>query len=154
MEIAPPPDPRVERDARGPFVAMAVLCDRVDPRDDGTVDVHGIVDGVVITPEGDDPLGLRPAAELSLMAVVSLRAGEVRGEHRIALRGVYPGGAPGPGASRAIEFTDEAPGASFVVPVELQVHQPGLYTFDVLFDDRLLTRIGLQVLYAPGGGAA
>jgi len=34
------------------------------------------------------------------------------------------------------------------------VHQPGLYTFDVLFDDRLLTRIGLQVLYAPGGGAA
>jgi len=154
MESSPSPDTRAAGDVQGPFVAMAVLCDRVDPRDDGTVDVYGIVDGVVITPEGDDPLGLRPAAVLSLKAVVSLRAGDLRGEHRIALQGGYPGGAQGPSASRVIEFSDEAPGASFVVPVELQVHQPGLYSFDVLVDDRLLTRIGLQVVYAPVAGTA
>jgi hypothetical protein len=132
----------------GPFVAMAVLCDRVEPKPDGTVDVFGIVDGVVLTPEGDDAFGLKPAAELSLTAVISLKAGDERGPHEVALQGVYPGGAPGPSVARTVAFTDDMPGASFIVPLDLKVHEPGLYAFDLRYDGSLLTRIGLQVYYA------
>ena len=135
-------------DPTGPFVALAVLCDRIEPKPDGTVDVYGIVDGVVLTPEGDDALGLRPAATLSLTAVVSLKAGNRRGTHRISLQGVYPSGADGPTAARPVEFTDDMPGASFVVPLELEVHEPGIYAFDIACDGTLLTRITLQVYYA------
>jgi hypothetical protein len=135
-------------DPAGPFVALAVLCDRIEPKPDGTVDIYGIVDGVVLTPEGDDALGLRPAARLSLTAVVSVKAGSRRGSHEISLQGIHPSGNPGPTAARPVEFTDDMPGASFVVPLELEVHEPGLYAFDVRYDGTLLTRITLQVYYA------
>jgi hypothetical protein len=138
-------------DPAGPFVALAVLCDRIEPKPDGTVDVHGIVDGVVITPEEEeegDPLGLRPAARLSLTAVVSLKAGDRRGTYQVGLQGIYPSGAPGPTATRPVEFTDDMPGASFVVPLELEVHEPGVYAFDVTWDGALVSRITLQVYYA------
>lgn len=135
-------------DARGPFVAMAVLCDRVEPKPDGTVDVFGIVDGVVLSPEGSDAPGLDAGADLSLTAVISLKAGDDRGHHEISLQGVYPSGQTGPQASRIVDFTDDMPGASFIVPLELHMHEPGLYAFDVRYDGALLTRIGLQVFYA------
>ena len=133
----------------GPYVATAVLCQRVEPRDDGSVDIHGIVDGVVLTPDfrDDDPLGVRPVATLQLTALVSLRAGEVRGVHTLGLQGVFPSGARGPSTSRQVEFTDDAPGASLLAPVELQVFEPGLYRFDATFDGELLTRIDLHVHY-------
>jgi hypothetical protein len=135
-------------DPRGPFVAMAVLCDRVEPKPDGTVDVFGIVDGVVLTPEVDEEKELTTDVELSLTALVSLKAGNQRGRHEVSLEGVYPSGRPGPRTSRPIEFTDDMPGASFIVPLELHLHEPGLYAFDVRFDAALLTRIGLQVFRA------
>jgi hypothetical protein len=135
-------------DPDGPFVAMAVLCDRIEPKPDGTVDVFGIVDGVVLTPEVDDPDEVTPAAELSLTALVSLKAGSQRGRHEISLEGVYPSGGQGPRTARLIEFTDDMPGASFIVPLELHLHEPGLYAFDVRYDGTLLTRVGLQVFLA------
>lgn len=147
MQGHPPVEP-APAEAPGPFVALAVLCDRIEPRPDGAVDVHGIVDGVAITPERGDPLGLKPAAVVSLTALVSLRAGQCRGHHRLAVHGLYPSGAAGPSLTQTIEFTDDVPGASLVVPLELQVHEPGTYHFDVRFDDRLLTRMALQVVCA------
>lgn len=135
-------------DLRGPFVAMAVLCDRVEPKPDGTVDIFGVVDGVVLTPENDEAQGDTVAVELSLTALVSLKAGDQRGRHEVSLEGVYPSGRSGPRTARPIEFTDDMPGASFIVPLELHLHEAGLYAFDVRYDDMLLTRIGLQVYHA------
>jgi hypothetical protein len=127
---------------------MAVLCERVEPRDNGTIDVFGIVDGVVLQPAGTDPLGLEPAAVISLNALVSLKAGSRRGPQAITLQGIYPNGAAGASITRLVEFTDALPGATFVVPLELQVHEPGTYGFDLRCEDEPLTRITLQVNYA------
>lgn len=134
----------------GPFVAAALLCQEIEPRDDGSLDLRGIVDGVVLTPEqrDDDPLRLHPVATLSLTALVSVRAGDVRGVHTIGLRGIFPSGETGLSATREVEFTDEAPGASFIVPFQLEVSEPGLHRFDATFDGELLTRIDLHVRYA------
>lgn len=132
----------------GPWVTIAVLCQRVERRADGTVDVLGIVDGVVVEPQGKDPLGLHPAAKVALTALVSLRAGNARGEHLLTLRSGYPSGSTGPGVQRAIQLSDEAPAASLIVPLDLEIHEPGVYTFDVLYDERVLTRMSLWVTYA------
>ncbi len=135
--------------AAGPWVTMAVLCQKVEPKPDGTVDVLGIVDGVVVEPDQPDPLGLRPAAHLSMTALVSVRAGDARGHHVLALQSAYPKGGPGPGLQRTIEFSDEVPAATLVVPVDLDIHEPGVYAFDVLYDGARLTRMALWVSYAP-----
>ena len=79
--------------------------------------------------------------------VVSVKAGDLRGTHILALRSAYPSGQPGQGLQRAIEFTEQTPAASLVVPLELDIHEPGVYSFDAFFDDRLLTRMSLWVGY-------
>lgn len=131
----------------GPWVTMAVLCHAVEPQPDGTVNIMGIVDGIVVEPEGDDALGLCPAAHLSMTAVVSLRAGDERGFHVLALRAAYPTGAEGPMLQRTIEFSEQVPAATLVVPLDLDIHEPGIYAFDVLYDGARLTRMTLWVHY-------
>jgi hypothetical protein len=135
---------------RGPHVAMAVLCQAVQRRDDGTMDVLGIVEGLMLDPpppDDRDPLGLKPVAVLPLRLLVSLRAGESRGPSRLDVVGRFPGGNAGPSTGMQIAFSDERPAATINVPVELEVHEPGTYRFDVHVDGRLLTSVPLRVLF-------
>jgi hypothetical protein len=129
----------------GPFVALAVLCQRMDRQADGSADVVGIVDGLNL----DSPfLGDQSDAEaptVMLTALVSIRAGEIRGQHVLAIRGRYPSGILGPSISRLVELTDQMPAATLSVPLELELEQLGTYWFDVTFDQILLTRIPLVV---------
>jgi hypothetical protein len=126
---------------------MAVLCRHVEPKPDGTVDVLGIIDGVVVEPQGEDALGLTPAARIALTALVSLKAGDARGLHTLGIRSAYPSGRPGASIERRIEFTDAMPAASLVVPLELDIHERGVYTFEAIYDGQALTRMTLWVGY-------
>jgi hypothetical protein len=132
-----------------PYVGLAVLCDRVAVRDDGAVDVFGIVDGVMLEPEGSDALGLRPSGTIELTLLVNVRAGSDRQRHTLSVAGVYPSGRAGQAITREVEFTDELPGAWLEMPLELEVHEPGIYHFDVACDGHVLTRIPLHVVYKP-----
>jgi Family of unknown function (DUF6941) len=133
--------------ADGPFVAQAVLCQRVDRQPDGSIDVIGIVDGVVLERDPDVPPG-QPTI-VPLLALVSLRAGRRRGWHELRVRGRYPSGEAGPSMARRVEFTDAHPAATFSVPIELEVDEPGTYWFDLECDGRLLSRILLVVDMTP-----
>jgi hypothetical protein len=133
-------------DPAGPFVAMAVFCERLDQQPDGTVDVLGVVDGVSLAREaeaGGDALDTAPVVRL--LGLVSIRAGDARGRHTISLRAHFPDGELGAELTRPIELTDRAPGATIGFPFELEARDTGTYWFDVTCDDRLLTRIPLVV---------
>jgi hypothetical protein len=134
-------------DPQGPFVAAALLCQSVTPRDDGSVDIGGIVDGLAISRRQSpaDPLALAPHALVELTALVSVRAGSLRGPHRLGLRGTFPSGRPGAELERPVELTDDRPGANLVVPLEIPVFEAGLHLFDVVFDGELLTRMELHI---------
>jgi hypothetical protein len=122
----------------------------MDRQADGSADIIGIVDGlnldspflneqgVALGEHGDVPA-------VMLTALVSIRAGDVRGGHVLAVRGRYPSGVLGPTISRLVELTDQMPAATLSVPLELELEQLGTYWFDVTFDQELLTRIPLVV---------
>ena len=117
------------------------------------MDVLGIVEGVLLdppTPSESDPLELRPAAVLPLRLAVMLRAGTLGGWHTVEIVGRFPAGNAGPSAGMEIEFTPERPTATINVPIELEVHEPGTYRFDVVFDGTVLTSVPLRVLYSDG----
>ena len=136
----------------GPFVGVAVLCQHVDRKPDGSLDLLGIVEGVLLDPPPgpteSDPLELRPLAVLPLRLVVSLRAGDLRGWQAVEILGRYPGGRAGPSTGLQVEFTETRPTATINVPLELEVHEPGLYRFDVMVDERLLTAVPLRVVFS------
>ncbi|MGV3515800.1 DUF6941 family protein [Luteitalea sp.] len=128
--------------AGGPYVALAVLCQRIDLQPDGTANLIGIVDGLAI----DDPSDPHtPPLVLNLCAVITLRAGAVRGPRRLSLRGWFPSGSEGLSADKMIAFTDERPAVTLNLPLELELPEIGTYVFDVLIDDELLTAITLSV---------
>lgn len=128
--------------AGGPYVALAVLCQRIDLQPDGTANLIGIVDGLAV----DDPSdAATPPLLLNLRAVVTLRGGSVRGARRITIRGWFPSGSEGLSADKVVAFTDERPAVTLNLPLELELPEIGTYVFDVLCDDALLTAITLDV---------
>ena len=137
--------------ASGPFVGLAVLCQHVERKPDGSMDVLGIVEGVLLDPPGAsaaDPLELRPVAVLPLRLVVSLRAGDCLGWHEVGVAGRYPAGNVGPSTGVRVEFSADRPTATINVPVELEVHEPGSYRFDISLGGRLLTTVPLRVVFS------
>lgn len=137
----------------GPFVALAVLCQRYDRQPDGTVDVTGIVDGIGLHAESPEQLQHEPAV-VPLTALVALRAGHVRGVRTIEVRGVFPSGLAGPAVKQRVMFSDDRPGVTLRVPLELSVQEAGTYWFDVLGDGRVLTRISFVAHVEFDGGPA
>lgn len=126
----------------GPFVAMAVFCQRVDLQPDGSADVIGIVDGVALTPQNPEDA---PPLVLSVRMVLALRSGDVRGARTVGIRGTYPSGAEGVHAHRVVQFTDQRPAVTLNVPLELELPETGVYLFDISSDDHLLTVMTLTV---------
>jgi hypothetical protein len=126
----------------GPFVAMAVFCQRVDLQTDGSADVIGIVDGVSVRPQEPQDA---PALVLSVRGVIALRAGSARGARTIGIRGTYPSGAEGLHAHRVVQFTDQRPAITLNLPMELELPETGTYRFDITCDDALLTVMTLAV---------
>ncbi len=137
----------------GPFVALAVLCQRYDRQPDGTVDVTGIVDGIGLRAESPDRLQLEPAV-VPLTVLVALRAGGVRGLRMVEVRGVFPSGAEGPAVKQRVTFSDDRPGITLRVPLELSVQEAGTYWFDVLSEGVLITRISFDAHVEFDGGVA
>ena len=131
----------------GPFVAMAVFCQKLDRKPDGTVDVVGVVDGVSLAADSDQGGDAFDATApvVRLLGLVSIRAGAARGRHTISLKAHFPDGELGATLTRPIELTDHAPGATIGFPFELEARDTGTYWFDVAYDDTLLTRIPLVV---------
>jgi hypothetical protein len=128
--------------AGGPYVALAVLCQRVDLQPDGSADLIGIVDGLAVD-DPDDPN--TPPLRLNVRAVLALRGGSVRGQRRLTLRGWFPSGAEGLSADKLVVFSDARPAVTLNMPLELELPELGTYVFDVLCDDQLLTAITLDV---------
>lgn len=128
--------------AGGPYVALAVLCQRIDLQPDGSADLIGIVDGLAV----DDPADPdTPPLVLNVRAVIALRAGSVRGPRRITLRGWFPSGSEGLTADKVVVFSDDRPAVTLNMPLELELPEIGTYVFDVLCDDQLVTAITLDV---------
>jgi hypothetical protein len=134
----------MDADPAGPFVAMAVFCQRVDRQADGTVDVIGVIDGLHVGRPEDTPDPESPPV-VRLMGVISIRAGEARGRRTIGLLAHFPDGALGATLSRLIVLSDDSPGATVSVPLELEARDAGVYWFDVTCDGALLTRMPLVI---------
>lgn len=128
--------------AGGPYVALAVLCQRIDLQPDGSADLIGIVDGLAV----DDPHDPdTPPLVLNVRALIALRGGSVRGPRRISIRGWFPSGNEGLSADKTVVFSDDRPAATLNLPLELELPELGTYVFDVLCEDQLLTAITLDV---------
>ncbi len=145
---------------RGPFVAVAIFCEKVLQEAGGATSLIRITDTISQAAVGPDaPREMQPfVASVTLMII--LKAGEARGQHGLRIRPEAPGGFQMPPFEATFTFEGgEAWGQAMVMPMQFPVAQAGVYWFDVLLtqpdvqDDegQLLTRIPLEVQYQRAG---
>jgi hypothetical protein len=75
----------------GPYLNMAVLCEKVLREQDGVMSVIRVVERILITPPPDAPEQMPPTS-LNLMLAVTLRAGVMHGQMNIKMMLTTPSG--------------------------------------------------------------
>lgn len=144
----------------GPYLQIAAICEQVIEGKDGVLSLIRVIDRVihqvgVIGPPGvpipaDAP---RPPEEMpevthSFVIVVSLKAGQVRGSHQIRFELVKPDMSAEPVSQQDLFFEGgEDRGANVVLRLSWTFKIPGLHWFDLYFDDDLLARMPMRIVY-------
>jgi hypothetical protein len=141
----------------GPHVQTAVLCEKVLRDANGGLSLISIVEGVAATAFGPDVPDEMPALSLEgLFLVVTLWADKTKGRYELKVRPEAPSGIQEQPLVLPVNFRETGnKGVDTILPMPYTVTEEGVYWFDILFasptggEDRLLSRIPLNVMYQP-----
>lgn len=128
---------------------MAVLCEKVLSEQDGVLSIIRVIDRMTIATTGPDVPEEMPPTQLALNAVVSFKSGTARGRYTIKLRPEDPSGMQLPALEMPVHFEGADRGANMIVTFNFRAEHEGLYWIDVLFQDEVITRMPLRVIYQP-----
>ncbi len=134
----------------GPYLAAACLCERVLEEKDAVLSAIRIVDRIQlqgVAPPGMEPPQMLPVP-IQLVALVMLKNGSARGTRRLSLQPRTPAGfkLPGPSIPILLEGDDDR-GVNIRLLIQFSAEEEGIYWFDVLLDDEVVTRMPLRVVY-------
>ncbi len=130
----------------GPYLAYAVICDRVLTEADGAISIIRVIDRFTIRGPSEK---LTPTP-LSFWLAVMFRRGFQRGVMNLSLQPISPSERILPAMDAPLHFEgDEERGCSLALPVQFLAEEDGLYWFDVKLAGQLATRIPLRVVYLP-----
>jgi len=134
-----------ERDLTGPFVNLAVLCRKAEPAPGKSISITQVLHriGVLERPPG------RLAPKIDCFVVVSLSSGFALGTFPVRIELIRPGGTVALVFDGPVAFLGEEFGETIVQEVTLVLDEPGVYWFDVLLSERLLSRFPLRVEFLP-----
>jgi len=141
-------------DVDPPYVAFAVLCDRILEDKDGTLSLIRMVDKITVTPAGDVPPD--PQFVYEIWLGIGFRVPpDYHGKHTLRIRQLDPLGLERNLQPTPIEF--QGKGVNMRAQLVLQLGGPGLYFLEVFIDQRPMTRIPFTVEFTdpePGGSEA
>lgn len=134
-----------ETEYGGPFLQLAVLCEKVLHEQDGVLSLIRMVDRYSI-PEpqkGKPPMPIQPTA------VILFKAGFATGKYYIKLKIHTPSGKILPAQEFPVLFEGNDRGAGIVAIMNLTLDEEGLYWIDVNLQDSAapVTRIPLRILH-------
>lgn len=132
----------------GPWVTIAAICERPLVDTDGILSIIRIVDRIKLTTNDPDVLAAPAPITVSALAMIVLTSGAAEISGVFALRVVSPSGLSSPGEPLPLRFPKAGATQRVTVNIELRVNEAGIYWIDVLFSDRVLTRIPLEVVLA------
>lgn len=139
----------------GPHVQIAAFCEKAIVGQEGQLSVIGLVEQVVNRqPNPDSPDEMAPFS-LALTLVVALWADQTRGRYAVKIRPVEPSGHELEAIKLPMQFEGGPRGVNLITPMQFPIEHEGTYWFDILFsagsgaEDRLLSRVPLEVVYQP-----
>lgn len=131
---------------KGPYVANACFCERVLQEQDGVLSAIRIVDRVQLSKPDGSAIPKNAAHEIQML--ISLRSGDFKGVGEIEVRANAPSGkAFKKGAAKVrVDLQGEDNGCNLIIKTGVPLNEEGVYWFDILFENRLLTRMSMSVV--------
>ena|SRR5882724_6989070 len=130
---------------KGPYVAVAVICERVLHETDGGISCIRLTDTIALEVASDDAPSLFPVIYQG-MALVSFRSGDYVGPMTLRIEFRNPSGKEGkPPQEHLLQFQGGEHGTNLIIRLNLQLDEEGLYYLDLFLADHLKTRIPLRV---------
>jgi hypothetical protein len=127
-----------------PYVQVAAICQVPLAESNGCFSLIRIMDRVAF----HGPTDAMPQQSLGAYSlVVILKAGEMSGKYTLKVVPRTPSGKELQGLQVPALFERDERGVILSVPLGLVVEEEGLYWFDVMIEQDVLTRIPLRVLY-------
>ncbi len=128
----------------GPYLAFAVICERVLREVDGVASLVRIVDKWTIS----GTLPKMVTAVLQVWIAVGFKSGRHRGKGILTVRPQTPSGQVVPGIEQPVLFEGEDDnGVNVFGQMNFPVQEEGIYWFSVLLDEVEVTRLPLRIVY-------
>ncbi|MHC4178945.1 MAG: DUF6941 family protein [Planctomycetota bacterium] len=126
-----------------PLLAAAVLCERVLQEEGNVASLIRLIDTFNIVGESRS----LPPGIIEFTMFLYFKSGEAKGRRRLKIISRTPKGEEIQTHERDLEFRGEQHGVSVNIISRMALKQKGLYWFDVLINDQLMTKIPLHVCY-------
>jgi hypothetical protein len=134
--------------AGGPYVQAALFCERVLSEKDNVLSLIRIIDRLVLTIAGPAAPEQMPPSPVACQAVIMLKTGSLSGSYLLKLTPKTPLGNELPSISTRILLAGgEDGGTNLIFNVQFIANEEGVYWFDVTFENQLLTRLPLRIVY-------
>jgi hypothetical protein len=131
----------------GPYVAMATFCEKVLQEKDGVFSIIRAIDRITISMSGPGAPTEMPAGVINYPIVITLRSGFAKGRYNLTLQPQSPSGKILGQVSVGILLEGDDRSANVILNANIAAPEEGLYWFDVLLEDQLLTRIPMRLIY-------
>jgi hypothetical protein len=134
----------------GPYVNAAVFCEKAITEQDGVLSLIRVVDQINVQAQGPEaPDELPPGGLIQPTLVLVFKPGEARGSQRVRVDIEHPDTIIRKGPEQSFSFTGGPNnGVNIVALTQIALSTTGLYWANVYVNDRLVTRVPLQVSYS------
>ena len=133
---------------RGPHVQVAAFCEKVLLEKDGVLSLIRLVDRIIKSERGQNPPDEMPEFHFPLHLVINLKCGSARGRHDITIIPEKPSGETLQPISLSINMEGEGKGVNIASIIDIPYNMEGLWWFRVLYDNQIITRLPLEVMYS------
>ena len=118
----------------GPYLTMAVFCERVLREADGVMSLIRIIDRLTHTEGGPDAPEQMPPVDSTMSMVINLKAGEARGAVTVTIDEEAPSGIKRPVFSNRMLMEGADRGNNQVLNIHTKFTEEGLYWFAISID--------------------
>ncbi len=129
------------------YLAAALLCDNVLIEKDDTISVIRIIDRWALIVVNPDAAATLPPGTIPLTGLVSLRSQTHGASGVVRIDQVDPDGRRSSWPDLPFVLEGEQPGANLILKMALDARGEGLYWFDVVVNERVLSRMPIRVVY-------
>lgn len=132
----------------GPYLIVAAFCELVIEDKSGVLSLIRIVDRLTVSSQGPEAPDDMPPTTLNWSLVLSMKSGKMHGSHPVKIEPELPTGERLDPIIVPAHFEGGNRGINIVSKINMKLEEPGIYWFRVYIDNKFLTQIPIEVIYA------